>query len=71
MIISDENRKFLYELSNEFKELIEKDNVDELLSTLDDFIVTDGMDEDYNQNSYGDKIDKVWHEIQSDNFDDM
>jgi hypothetical protein len=66
MIISEENKKFLCDESDEFRKLIEADDLDGLFILLNE-VTVEHMDEEYYPTPYGRKAQEVYDDIYYDN----
>ncbi|MDR2090845.1 MAG: hypothetical protein LBP62_04245 [Clostridiales bacterium] len=70
MIISDENKAFLEKEIENFQELFDKNDIDEILSELNFFLTSSKcLDDEYYPTPYGDKAQRIYDEILYDNYE--
>ncbi len=69
MIVTEEQKKLLSDKMENFDEIIKSDNVNDLLIPLNDLIFMIGMNQNYDLNEMGFKLQKVYDEIYDQNPD--
>ena len=69
MIVTEEQKELLSDKMENFDEIIKSDNVNDLLIPLNDLIFMIGMNQNYDLNEMGFKLQKVYDEIYDQNPD--
>ena len=69
MIVTEEQKKLLSDKMENFDEIIKSGNVNDLLIPLNDLIFMIGMNQNYDLNEMGFKLQKVYDEIYDQNPD--
>ncbi len=67
MILTDEQKKIIIENVPNGVDLIERDNLGDLLTEIDNVIVSAGMDLNYDLNDLGIKLQRIYDQIYNQN----
>ena len=65
--LTDEQKVFLREKFENAEEMISSDDINDILDPLDDLILEEGYDDDWEFNDTGRKYQKIYDEIYWDN----
>lgn len=69
MIISDENKKVLSKIIENFDLLLKNNDVDEIMERLDDAIISNILANNDEPDATGKKWQKIYDEILDDNYE--
>lgn len=70
IVITDEQKELIFNNVPNAKEILDSDDVNDLLTEIDDVIIDKGMNKEYSLNELGLKLQKAYDEILNQNSDD-